>query len=646
MATGLKLLDAYIEVTADGKPAVKQVIDDVEGAAPQSTRAGASWGKRLVGGIVGSIAVAKIGSYLKDAVSGASDLNETVSASKAIYGDASAGLEAWASKAATRVGMSKGAALAATTAFGDMFTQIGFSTDAAAKNSKATVQMAADLGSFKNLETGDVLDRISGAMRGEYDSLRAVIPNISAARVENEALAASGKTSAADLTAQEKAQAVLSIVAKDGAVAMGDFAKTQDSLANQTKIATAQSEDLQAQLGTALLPIVGEVAGFLTANVIPALMIFAGWVKDNASWVVPLVAVLTVLVGVLWAVNIAMNANPIMLVITAIGLLVAAIVFLVMNWDSVVKFIVDIWQGWNDWIVSMSDDFYAWWNGLWAAVGDWIKSVWDGFTTWVRQSALNLYVGIRNVGASILAWWNGLWTSVGNFIRSVWTGFTNWVKQMFVNLLVGIQVVGASIRSWWNGLWNGIGSLIRNVWNGFVGWVKGIFSGLVGAFKTIGGGLKTWWNGLWNGLGTFVQTAFSNVKRFVAGAINGVIDAVNGAIGGINDLGRAASSITGGVISWSVSPLPRIGYARGTRSAVDTFIAGENGPEIVTGARGASVYTAADTRGMLASQGGGDTFEVTVVIDAKNVREFNDVVELVKALPQQARAGRGNRRAA
>lgn len=51
---------------------------------------------------------------------------------------------------------------------------------------------------------------------------------------------------------------------------------------------------------------------------------------------------------------------------------------------------------------------------------------------------------------------------------------------------------------------------------------------------------------------------------------------------------------------------------------------GESGPELVALPQGSQIYNAQDSRNM-----GGDVFYVT--IDAKNVREFNDIVELAKS---------------
>lgn len=213
------------------------------------------------------VAGASVGDWLLDAIGKASDLNETVSKSQAIFEGQANSVRQWSQGAAQSMGLSSQAALDAATSFGDMFRQLGDSGPMAAQTSQQVVQLAADLGSFNNLETGDVIDRLSASFRGEYDSLQAIIPNINAARVEQEALTESGKTSASQLTQQEKAHATLAIVMKDGALAQGDFAKTADGAANTAKRNAAAFEDLQAKVGQGLLSAFQALQGVVGATI-------------------------------------------------------------------------------------------------------------------------------------------------------------------------------------------------------------------------------------------------------------------------------------------------------------------------------------------------------------------------------------------
>lgn len=245
--------------------------------------------KRLAAVAAGAFATLQVGKQVKESIAAASDLNETVSKSRNIFGSNAAAIDKWSRTAAKSFGISRAEALGATAQFGDMFQQLGFTEKASAKASTSLVKTAADLGSFHNVEPTDVLQRIQAAFRGEYDSLQALIPNINAARVETVALGATGKKAAKDLTAQEKAQAVLAIVQKDGANAANDFAETSAGLANQQRIAAAQTKDLQAKIGKFLLPTAVSAARAFNTKLIPALSALADKYGPKLQTQLPLI---------------------------------------------------------------------------------------------------------------------------------------------------------------------------------------------------------------------------------------------------------------------------------------------------------------------------------------------------------------------
>lgn len=239
-------------------------------------------------GLVGVFAVERVVAGLRAMKDAASDLNETSSMSEVIFGRNAAAMKAWAQDGPKLLGLSTEATLRYSASLADMLLQLGYAEDQAAATSRETLQMAADLGSFKNLETADVLERINAGLRGEYDSLQLLIPNINAARVEKEALAATGKTVAASLTAEEKAAAVLAIVQKDGIRASGDFARTKDGEANASKSAAAEAENFAAKLGERLLPAYTALVVFGRDEVIPFLTSAVDYFEAGADAAGPL----------------------------------------------------------------------------------------------------------------------------------------------------------------------------------------------------------------------------------------------------------------------------------------------------------------------------------------------------------------------
>lgn len=264
----------HVDIDADTK-GVSSGVDEASGKFSKLGGAAKLGGLAIAGGLVIGAKAAV------DMIGKASDLNETISKSRVIFGKHADEMETWAKGAATSMGLSEDAALSAASQFGDMFRQIGFTGDQATSFSKKTVQMATDLASFNNLPTADVLDSLSGAFRGEYDSLQRVIPNISAARVQQEALNETHKKSVDDLTAAEKATATLAIVQQDASRASGDFARTSGGLANQQKILHAQLDNVQASIGQKLLPVAVAFAKFANDKLLPAAQDLGNWLEKH-----------------------------------------------------------------------------------------------------------------------------------------------------------------------------------------------------------------------------------------------------------------------------------------------------------------------------------------------------------------------------
>jgi hypothetical protein len=202
------------------------------------------------------ITLGTIGAFkgVEKAVGAASDLNEQVSKSRQVFGDSSKAIEEWSQTTAVSLGISQREALSAAGTFGNLFRVIDLAPDKAGEMSRALVQLAADLASFNNASPEDVLVAIRSGLIGEAEPLRRYGVLLSEARVQQQALADTGKTNAKTLTDQEKALARYQIILQDTASAQGDFERTQDGLANQTRILRANLDDLTTQLGKKFLP--------------------------------------------------------------------------------------------------------------------------------------------------------------------------------------------------------------------------------------------------------------------------------------------------------------------------------------------------------------------------------------------------------
>jgi hypothetical protein len=212
----------------------------------------------------------------KDAVLAASDLNETISKTGVLFGKNAKEVEDFASKAATALGQSKQQALDAAATFATFGKSAGLAGKDLVKFSTDFVTLAGDLASFNNTTPEQAINAIGAALRGESEPLRAygVLLNDASLRQAAFELGIVSTINNA-LTPQQKVLAAQQLIFEQTGAAQGDFARTSEGLANSQRILAAQLDNITVQLGTALLPVITDVFGFIGSKAIPAIQALA-----------------------------------------------------------------------------------------------------------------------------------------------------------------------------------------------------------------------------------------------------------------------------------------------------------------------------------------------------------------------------------
>lgn len=190
------------------------------------------------------------------AVKSASDLEESFQAAEVTFKSAFGIVEDFAENTAGAFNLSQRAAFEYTAQLGAIFQASGLTADASAKMSVETVQLVADLASFKNLEIDVALQKIRSGLVGEVEPLRTVGVLLNAATVEAKAMALGLADANGQISEGAKVQARFAVIMDQLSDAQGDVARTSGSVANQMRNVKQQFEDLRAEIGTQLLPVV------------------------------------------------------------------------------------------------------------------------------------------------------------------------------------------------------------------------------------------------------------------------------------------------------------------------------------------------------------------------------------------------------
>lgn len=336
-------------------------------------------------------------------------------------------------------------------------------------------------------------------------------------------------------------------------------------------------------LGAALLPAIDLVIGALRA--------FADWASQNTDAVLAIAGGATVLAGAVlaaygafrmliilqtigglfaafkvaqtgataatvaqtaaqWANNAAWLASPvtwiILAVIVAVGLLVAAAIWLWQNWGAVTQWIADAW------------------NWLWNTVLSPVFAAIGAVFTWVYQTiilpivtGIMIYIGLW---AAVITW---LWeTVVSPVLGLIGQGFlwlylnailpvVNWVSQ-------AVQLLGTAVSLVWQAY---ISPALNAIGGGFQWVYSSIIAPTIGAIVDAVNWVGNAVRDVFGGVGRVMAAGFQAALGVVRGPVNAIISMVNGAIRGVNSISVTIPSWVPIVGGQTFSPgIPQVPY--------------------------------------------------------------------------------------
>jgi len=233
---------------------------------------------------------------------------------------------------------------------GDLLVGLGLNRKEALKLSEGVVRLSADVASFKNVQGGTERAAISltKALLGEREMLKETFKTaVLEEEVKKRAVKIASKRRG--LTEQQaKALATLAIVTERNKDAIGDFARTQDQYANQTRINQELTKEMAESFGKLLLPVaikvrkslisITEKINNLSPGVKKVILIILAVIAVVGPLLLILGALSSAFVGLTLAAGaLGVTVSALLLPILAIGAGIAIIIAVVMNLDKLKK---------------------------------------------------------------------------------------------------------------------------------------------------------------------------------------------------------------------------------------------------------------------------------------------------------------------
>lgn len=197
----------------------------------------------------------------------ASDLEQAVGGSTAVFGEAIGIIDDFADTSAEGFGLSQRAARELTSQLGAMLKGFGFTREEAARTSVEITQLGSDLSAAFGGNPEEAVQALGAALRGERDPIERYGVSITAAAVDAKALEMGLASTKSELDANAKAQATLAIIMEQTSDIQGQFGREANTAAGQQARLKASMEDLAAAIGEGVLPIMRDGIGLINGMV-------------------------------------------------------------------------------------------------------------------------------------------------------------------------------------------------------------------------------------------------------------------------------------------------------------------------------------------------------------------------------------------
>lgn len=228
-------------------------LGNVQNIANKSGGAIAGSFKKIGIAVATAFSVSKLIGFSKECIKLGSDVTEVQNVVDVAFKTMNQNVNNFAENAIEQFGLSQLVTKKYMGTFGAMSQAFGFTEKQAYEMSKTLTGLAGDVASFYNLSTDEAYTKLKSVFTGETETLKDLGVVMTQSALDQYALANGYGKTTAKMSEQEKVALRYNFVLKQLEMASGDFARTQDSWANQTRILSLRFNELKASIGQGLI---------------------------------------------------------------------------------------------------------------------------------------------------------------------------------------------------------------------------------------------------------------------------------------------------------------------------------------------------------------------------------------------------------
>lgn len=209
--------------------------------------------KKATAALASALAVKGLANFTKQCIELGSDLAEVQNVVDVTFPNMSAQIDKFAQSAAQTFGLSETMAKKFTGTFGSMAEAFGFGEKEAYEMSTALTGLAGDVASFYNISQDEAYTKLKSVFSGETETLKDLGIVMTQSALDAYAMANGYGKATSAMTEMEKVSLRYAFVQSQLTNATGDFWRTQDGWANQSRILALQAQSAMAAIGQGLI---------------------------------------------------------------------------------------------------------------------------------------------------------------------------------------------------------------------------------------------------------------------------------------------------------------------------------------------------------------------------------------------------------
>ena len=204
---------------------------------------------------VAAFSVKAIVNFGKECINLGSDLTEVQNVVDVTFGSLNTEVNRFAENAITQFGLGQTVTKKYVGTFGAMAKAFDFSNKEALAMSETLTGLTGDVASFYNLSSDEAYTKLKSVFTGETETLKDLGVVMTQNALDQYALANGYGKTTSKMSEQEKVALRYKFVLDKLNIASGDFARTSDSWANQTRVLSLRFNELKATLGQGFINI-------------------------------------------------------------------------------------------------------------------------------------------------------------------------------------------------------------------------------------------------------------------------------------------------------------------------------------------------------------------------------------------------------